>query len=131
MSRVKAAPPWHAIRGGAGHYLMTEHRPFSVKFTRESNEIAAVRATGELDLESCPYLRLCLDEALHEGAYRVIVDLTGATFIDSAAMGVILSCGRCLAAREAHLEICCRANQVERALKVTGFDRIFLMRVQD
>lgn len=46
--------------------------------------------SGELDLLSGPRLRDQLDELLHQGAHRVVVDLGGVTFIDSVGLSVLI-----------------------------------------
>jgi anti-sigma B factor antagonist len=50
---------------------------------------AVVAAAGELDLYAAPALRGVLTEAA-ESADRIIIDLTGVTFLDSAGMTVMV-----------------------------------------
>jgi len=49
-----------------------------------------VRAHGELDIANAPVLRQCLTEEVDAGAQRMVVDLTGVTFMDSVALAVVL-----------------------------------------
>src|SRR5437764_3783458 len=49
-----------------------------------------VSASGELDLASHEVLDRELAGAIDRGCRRLIVDLTGVTFIDSAAMGALV-----------------------------------------
>jgi anti-sigma B factor antagonist len=107
---------------------MAEPQPFRVELVQDSDESAIVRVAGELEITTCPEFRLCLDEAIEQSTPRIVIDLTGATFIDSAAMGALVSCGRRLAERDALLEIWCRENNVARALRVTGLDHMFAVR---
>jgi anti-sigma B factor antagonist len=110
---------------------MAESPPFRVELVQDSDDVAVIRVAGELEITSCPELRLCLDEAVERLTRRIIVDLTAATFIDSAAMGALVTCGRRLAERDALLEIWCRENNVARALRVTGLDHVFKVRRPD
>ena len=47
-----------------------------------------VRVEGELDLATCPELETALEDA--DLAGRVVVDLSGCTFLDSSALRVLV-----------------------------------------
>ena len=51
---------------------------------------AIVAADGDLDLASAPTLKWAIVEAFHNRYDRVVVDLSGASFIDSTTIGVLL-----------------------------------------
>jgi anti-sigma B factor antagonist len=53
-------------------------------------ETAHVEVVGELDIASGPKLDAAVEEALGEGAREVVIDLGGATFVDSAGLGALI-----------------------------------------
>lgn len=77
--------------------------------------------SGEHDLNTAPELRERLGEAVGEGT-SLVVDLSGAAFIDSSILGAVLD-----ARREAHqkglgfaVALSDGAQPVTRVLEVTG-----------
>ena len=77
--------------------------------------------TGEHDLNTAPELRQTLAAELDDG-FGIVVDLSGAAFVDSSILGVLLDARR--RAREAGVafEVALNdgAQPVERVLDVTG-----------
>ena len=69
--------------------------------------MAVITFTGEHDLNTAPDLRQKLAAELEDG-FAIVVDLSGAEFVDSSILGAVLDARR--RAREA----------VERVLDVTG-----------
>jgi anti-sigma B factor antagonist len=83
-----------------------------------------VSAAGELDLASREALDRELAGALDRGCRRLIVDLTGVTFIDSAAMGALVlnakrlpDGGGCVVVTD--------DPRILRVFEITGLDRTF------
>jgi anti-anti-sigma regulatory factor len=59
------------------------------------------------------------------GARRVIVDLSKVTFIDSTALGVLVSGAKRVRPRNGNLDIVCADENIIRIFEITGLDRIF------
>jgi anti-sigma B factor antagonist len=108
-----------------------EQSSLRVELLRQTDDLAVLELAGELDILTCAQLKDCLAEATEEDVTHVVVDLAAVDFIDSAALGVLMGCGRVLDARDASLTIICRANHVARVLKVTGIDHIFPVHTLD
>lgn len=53
----------------------------------ESHEVAVVSLTGDLDTASAPQLKTMLEDLLARGETRLVVDLFGVAYIDSAGLG--------------------------------------------
>lgn len=51
---------------------------------------AVVTINGHLDTYSAPDVRAALIDAINEGRYRQVVDLTAVTFLDSTGLAVIV-----------------------------------------
>ena len=58
-----------------------------------AGDVVVVVIEGEHDIYTAPALRERLDEALDRGG-GVVVDLTGATFVDSSVLGALLDARR-------------------------------------
>src|SRR5205807_7313279 len=63
---------------------------FQLSVAALTAEVALVSVAGELDLSTSSRLREGVDEAASTGAKAVIVDLSGISFIDSTALGVLV-----------------------------------------
>jgi anti-sigma B factor antagonist len=87
-----------------------------------AGDVVVVVVEGEHDIYTAPALRERLEEALGKGG-GVVVDLTGATFVDSSVLGALLDARR--RALDAHQGfVVCVGEQVEpgvrRILDITG-----------
>ena len=83
-----------------------------------------VSLAGELDLYNADAVRQTLHECAAEGPERLVVDLSGVTFIDSTALGVLIEARSELADRGAFL-LAAPGLETRRALEVSGLDRHF------
>ena len=76
-----------------------------------ADDVVVVVVEGEHDIYTAPTLRERLDEAL-ERRGGVVVDLTGATFVDSSVLGALLDARRrALDADQGY--VVCVGDQVE------------------
>src|SRR3954451_18078694 len=87
-----------------------------------AGDIVVVVVEGEHDIYTAPTLRERLDEALERGG-GVVIDLTGATFVDSSVLGALLDARRrALEAGQGY--VVCVGETVEpgvqRILDITG-----------
>ncbi len=89
-----------------------------------SDWIALVSVSGELDVYTSERLRTAIEEAASVGADTVLVDLSGAGFIDSTALGVIVQETKRLEGRGVALSLVTDDPRTLRVLEVTGLDRV-------
>jgi len=80
-----------------------------------------VRVQGELDLSTAAGLLQALEEAAPLSA-TVVVDLSAVEFLDSSAIGALLTAGRARTLAGGRLQIGSRSTAVDRVLAVTGLD---------
>ena len=104
---------------------MNEFADFRVELLRPADDVAVVEAAGELDIHTSVVFKDSLVGAIEEGATRVVVDLTGVTFIDSSALGALVGGTRRSAEVGAELMIVCPAGSVARVIEITGLNRAF------
>jgi stage II sporulation protein AA (anti-sigma F factor antagonist) len=94
--------------------------PPSVAVEIRSQRVAVVTVSGEHDLHSKPALTRALARAIEHP--NVFVDLTDCTFIDSSAIGALISASRALAERNGSLELVIpsAAATVSRVVRMTA-----------
>jgi anti-sigma B factor antagonist len=103
-----------------------EDRPqFRVELLRPTDTVAVVELQGEVDIYSAPHFKEVLLQGIDEGAQRVIVDLAKVTFIDSTALGVLVSGAKRVRPQNGTLDIVCADENITRIFEITGLDRIF------
>jgi anti-sigma B factor antagonist len=90
----------------------------------ERNGAVIVRLAGELDLYNAPTLRDELLKAADGSPDRLVVDLSGLTFIDSTGLGVLIEARTRLTNRRAFL-LAAPGLETRRALEISGLDRHF------
>ena len=90
-----------------------------------SNGTSLVVVDGDVDLHSAPELRDRLSTLADNGARQVVVDLSGSTFLDSMALGVLLASKKRLDADGKRLDIVVSTPDVRRIFEITMLDRIF------
>ncbi len=80
------------------------------------------RPTGELDAFTVAQFRQVLAEV--GSAKRLIIDLSGVPFIDSAGLGALIGGIRRTRELGGEVAVACDRPTLVRLLKTTGFDRI-------
>ncbi len=83
-----------------------------------------VSLAGELDLYNAHQVREALLECCAEAPDRLVVDLSGVSFIDSTALGVLIEARTRLANRGGFL-LAAPGLETRRALEISGLDRHF------
>ena len=79
---------------------------------------------GELDLYNANEIREALLECCAEAPERLVVDLSGVTFIDSTALGVLIE-GRTRLENHRAFLLASPGLETRRALEISGLDRHF------
>ena len=90
-----------------------------------SAEVHVVSPTGELDLYSAPALDAELSALLEAPGSRIILDLSGVTFMDSTTLGLLLKTVKRLRATGGELVLVCGDARVTRVIEVTGLLPMF------
>ena len=103
------------------HVHLDECRAVVASLTRE---LAVVSVSGELDLYTAPRVRTGIHEAGAVGADRVIVDLSETSFIDSAALGVLVQETKRLEGRGRSLVLVTSDPRTMRVVELSGLNRV-------
>lgn len=83
-----------------------------------------VSVSGEIDIFTAPEFKGLIAGAIESERDTVIVDLAGATFIDSSSLGILISAHRRLTQRQGRLIIACDVPAVRSTFKITGLDSV-------
>jgi len=97
---------------------------FSTQRTLLRDGLGLVELTGEVDLYTAPRFKDDLVAVINEGARDVVVDLAGVTFIDSTALGVLISGVKRLHEVDGRLLIVAASRPVHKILAITGLDKV-------
>ena len=92
----------------------------------ETADGATVRASGEVDVQSADELRghLLLAAAAHR---RLVLDLSGVTFMDSAGLGALVSAHRAVAERDGTLVVAGARGMVRQVLAASRLDELLTL----
>lgn len=109
------------MEGEGGNVLGT------VEFRISSAELGSgaqiVSLGGEVDVHTAPRLDEELARATRAGSRRVVVDLAGASFIDSTVVGVLLRAHERLGRDGGGLVLVSDDPRILRVFELTGLDR--------
>jgi anti-sigma B factor antagonist len=98
---------------------------FGIKDRRVGADTHIVSVSGEVDLFTAPEFKQRVMAPIAAGVDRVIVDLTGTTFVDSSSLGVLIGAHRQLKSRGGRLIIACNGEAVVKTFRITGLDGVF------
>lgn len=83
-----------------------------------------VAVHGEIDLITAPVLKQALTRSIEAGRVRIVVDLTETTYLDSAALGVLIGALRRLRSQHGALVIVNVDETIATTFEVTALDQI-------
>ena len=93
---------------------------------RDRGQVAVLALHGDLDANTAPELRLALMAAIDEhGGKRIVVDLEGVDFLDSAGLSVLVGGLERAHANDRKLVLVATGRSVLRVLELTRLTRVF------
>ena len=98
--------------------------PFRATVAEIGGRIALVSVSGELDLYVESDLRGALEAAQLLGAKTAVVDLSGVSFMDSTACGILVAEAERRRREGAELVLVSNGNSTGRVLQVAGIDQV-------
>lgn len=100
--------------------------PLSVEAPRDGCRVVA--ASGEIDAHTAPQLRERIHGVLAEaGVEQLVIDLSGATFLDSSALGVLVGALKRMGARQGRLDVVLPSSHLRRIFEITALDRVLAL----
>ena len=95
-----------------------------VSLSRFGSDCFVVAAGGEFDLHTVDRLHDKLADVIESGGRRILVDLTGVSFMDSTALGVLVGAAKTLRSSRGQLVLVADDPRVTRVIEITGLQRV-------
>ena len=95
--------------------------------TRPLGDRAVVSVAGEVDLDTASELGEHALDALHHVSPRIVLDITGVTFMDSTGLKVLVSVERRAQLAGGSFVLVGASPAVLRILTLTGLDQVFTL----
>ena len=128
--------------GGLGIYLMGrmmdevrfEYNPETgenelrmIKFvgTKLPADVRVVPVQGRIDATAAPALAAIVRETAETGGVRILLDLSGVSFLSSSGLRILLMLARELKVISGELRLCAMQPTVAEVFALTGFTQIF------
>ena len=93
--------------------------PFSAVVT-EGNGESVVTVVGELDMATAPELATVLASVVENGLEKVVVDLSGLSFIDSSGIAVLVTAQHRLLEQQRHLALRAARPTALKVFEIAG-----------
>jgi anti-sigma B factor antagonist len=116
MTVLGPAERFNALQPSATAFAIIRREP--------AQRTSVISVEGELDLSTTPRLKWMLVDSIQAGSSRLIVDLSLTTFIDSTALGVLVSVNR-NPGLSRPLTIVCQRENVLKIIEFSGIDGAF------
>lgn len=93
---------------------------------RSNDRWLCIRLYGEIDHHNALFLREDLDELiLRSRPERLILDLSGIEFMDSAGLGLLMGRYRLVRELGGEMAVDCVSERVGKILRLSGMERFF------
>ena len=86
---------------------------------------AVVAISGQVDLATAPVLKERMLALVAEGHDRLVCDLTATEFLDSTALGALVSVLKRLRVKGGEMRLVCTSPSILKVFDITGLDRVF------
>ena len=86
---------------------------------------AVVAISGQVDLATAPALKERMLELVTTGHEHLVCDLTATEFLDSTALGALVSVHKRLRLRGGEMRLVCTSPSILKVFDITGLNRVF------
>lgn len=91
----------------------------------QKHSVVVIAPEGELDVSNVPELQQAFHQIVNDGSKKVVFDLNNVTYMDSSALGVLVSGLKELRKINGTLKIANLSGNVERIFKLTRLIKFF------
>lgn len=113
------------VPDGQASTMQETAEEFRIDEERLGSAVTVLAINGEADMRIASELTDRLGEVVDDGPSAVVVDLTGATFVDSTALGVLLGAMKRQQARGGRFRVVAPRTEIRRIFEMTLLDRVF------
>jgi anti-sigma B factor antagonist len=106
------------------HVGMPEVGNLRIDEERAGSGTVVLALEGEADLHVAPELQQRLASVIDDGARFLVLDLSGVTFVDSMALGIVLGGMKRMNASGGQLRLVVPDTGVRRIFEITLLDRV-------
>lgn len=92
------------------------------------NDSAVLSLQGEVDVANSEQFRNAALSLLASGIKRLVVDLSGTDYIDSAGLGILVGLLKRVKESDLKLLVAGAQPRVQRVFEITGLNQVFAMR---
>ncbi len=95
--------------------------------TKEYRRVDLVEVGGRVDSSTAPQLENTLQSLIDQGRYHIVIDLTEAEYLSSAAFRVLIAALKQVkgTTRRGDIRIACVPPKLMETFKLGGFDELF------
>jgi anti-sigma B factor antagonist len=86
---------------------------------------AVVAVSGQVDLATAPELKERMLGLVTDGKEHLVADLTATEFLDSTALGALVSVLKRLRVKGGEMRLVCTSPSILKVFDITGLDRVF------
>lgn len=123
MTTVPGAPTADTPGGGAAD-VSEDAQMISIDVA-ERDGATVVSVGGEVDMVTTPRLHACLQDRLARTPERLVIDMSGLSFLGSSGLAVLVESLEDARTRGTELRLVCNSRQVVRPLEATGLTELF------
>jgi anti-anti-sigma factor len=105
------------------HWEDAATRGYEIRRWEAGPRAHLIVASGELDLNAAPAMRQALESLAASGRHHLVIDMSGATFVDSAMIGALSGHVRQARHTGGSLTVVCSDENVLRTLRIAGLER--------
>jgi anti-anti-sigma factor len=88
------------------------------------NNVCVLALNGAIDSSKSVVLEQAVNQAINEGAHKLLLDCTGLEYTSSAGLRVLLSTAKKLRAAEDRFALCAPNENVSEVLDIAGMSSI-------
>jgi anti-sigma B factor antagonist len=103
---------------------MASDIPFELSAS-ERHGVSVLAVRGEVDVATSPQLHERLEAMAQEGTTMAVVDLTEVSFVDSTALGVLVTGAKRLREGGGDLRLVVTEPHIAKVFTITGLDEVF------
>lgn len=92
---------------------------------RESNSVAILDISGEIDLYNAPEIKVIISQLIEAKKFNVIVNLDKVSYIDSSGIGALISSFSNLKKNQGSLKIINVYSSVKKVFELTKLTNFF------